>query len=206
MDKYPQQNVNNLNGWYNRVKSYYSDPLEFEKLYKNKVDDYILRKYPQYYNGKSERNINEIYSFILFFVSFGAYANEQACSTKQFDELSQIENAFAKCKIDMPEAPFTADMNKATYEASNCLVSIAHQIFAKYYTKNKTQVEQDFDNLIKEIYNNSHNLIQKSDIAEKYYNGTMYNTMAIGYAHSQIKNLVKEYINQVKTECQDMSH
>ena len=52
VDKYPQQNVNNLNGWYNRVKSYYSDPLEFEKLYKNKVDDYILRKYPQYYNGK----------------------------------------------------------------------------------------------------------------------------------------------------------
>ena len=105
-----------------------------------------------------------------FFVSFGAYANEQACSTKQFDELSQIENDFAKCKIDMPEAPSTADMNKATYEASNCLISIAHQIFAKYY------------------------------------NGTMYNTMAIGYAHSQIKNLVKEYIHQVKTECQDMSH
>ena len=52
VDKYPQQNINNLNGWYNRVKSYYSDPLEFEKLYKNKVDDYILRKYPQYYNGK----------------------------------------------------------------------------------------------------------------------------------------------------------
>ena len=140
------------------------------------------------------------------FISFSAYANEQACSTKQVDELSQIENDFAKCKIDMPEAPSTADMNKATYEASNCLISIAHQIFAKYYTKNKTQVEQDFDNLIKEIYNNSHNLIQKSDVAEKYYNGTMYNTMAIGYAHSQIKNLVKEYIHQVKTECQDMSH
>ena len=140
------------------------------------------------------------------FASFGAYADEQVCSSEQLNELAQIENNFSKCKIDMPEAPSTADMNKATYEASNCLISIAHQIFAKYYTKNKAQVEQDFDNLIREIYNNSHNLIQKSDIAEKYYNGTMYNTMAIGYAHSQIKNLVKEYIHQVKTECQDMSH
>lgn len=141
-----------------------------------------------------------------FFVSFEVYANEQVCSTEQLDELAQIENNFSKCKINMSEAPSTADMNNATYEASDCLISIAHQIFAKYYTKNKTQVEQDFDNLIKEIYNNSHNLIQKSDIAEKYYNGTMYNTMAIEYAHSQIKEIVQEYIHQVKTECQDISY
>ena len=45
-------NYNSRNVPSYRVKSYYSDPLEFEKLYKNKVDDYILRKYPQYYNGK----------------------------------------------------------------------------------------------------------------------------------------------------------
>ena len=140
------------------------------------------------------------------FISFSAHADEQLCSDEQINELAQIENNFSKCKIDMTEAPSTADMNNATYEASDCLISVAHQIFAKYYTKNKAQVEQDFDNLIKEIYNNSHNLIQKSDIAEKYYNGTMYNTMAIEYAHSQIKNLVKEYIHQVKTECQDTSH
>ena len=52
VDRHPQQNINNLNGWYNRVQSYYSNPLEFEKLYKNKVDYYINSKYPQYYNGK----------------------------------------------------------------------------------------------------------------------------------------------------------
>ena len=141
-----------------------------------------------------------------FFVSFSAYADEQVCSDEQINELVQIENNFSKCKIDMSEASSTVDMNNATYEDSDCLISVAHQIFAKYYTKNKAQVQQDFDNLIKEIYNNSHNLIQKSDIAEKYYNGTMYNTMAIEYAHSQIKNLVNEYIQQIKTECQDMSH
>ena len=52
VDKYPFENVNNINGWYNRAKSYYSNPQKFEKLYKPRVDDYIKNKYPQYYNGK----------------------------------------------------------------------------------------------------------------------------------------------------------
>ena len=52
VDRNPQKNINNLKGWYNRAKSYYSIPQEFEKLYKNKVDYYILNKYPQFYNGK----------------------------------------------------------------------------------------------------------------------------------------------------------
>lgn len=52
VDKYPSKNVNNINGWYNRAKSYYSNPQEFEKLYKHRVDDYIKNKYPQFYNGK----------------------------------------------------------------------------------------------------------------------------------------------------------
>ena len=49
VDKNPFENVNNINGWYNRTKSYYSNPQEFEKLYKNRVDDYIKNKYPQFY-------------------------------------------------------------------------------------------------------------------------------------------------------------
>ena len=52
VDKKPIKNVNNINGWYNRAKSYYSNPQKFEKLYKLRVDDYIKNKYPQYYNGK----------------------------------------------------------------------------------------------------------------------------------------------------------
>ena len=147
------------------------------------------------------------YAFLFcLFISFSVYADEQLCTDVQINELVQIENNFSKCKIDMSDASSSADMNNATYEASDCLISVAHQIFAKYYIKNQTQVEQDFDRFVKEIYNNSHNLIQKSDIAEKYNTGTMYNTMAIEYAHSQIKNLVKEYIQQIKTECADTSY
>ena len=52
VDENPIQNVNNINGWYNRAKSYYSNSQEFERLYKHRVDDYIKNKYPQFYNGK----------------------------------------------------------------------------------------------------------------------------------------------------------
>ena len=52
VDKHPEKNINNLRGWYNRASTYYSNPKIFENLYKSKVDYYIQKKYPQYYNGK----------------------------------------------------------------------------------------------------------------------------------------------------------
>ena len=51
VDKKPNLNINNLRGWYNRAQSYHSQPKIFEKLYKDKVDYYIQKKYPHYYNG-----------------------------------------------------------------------------------------------------------------------------------------------------------
>ena len=52
VDNHPKSNINNLRGWYNRLQNYYSNFNEFEKLYKDRVDDYIFNKYPQYYTGK----------------------------------------------------------------------------------------------------------------------------------------------------------
>lgn len=46
------KNINNLRGWFNRLKNYYSNPDEFNNLYNSRVDDYINNKYNQYYNGK----------------------------------------------------------------------------------------------------------------------------------------------------------
>lgn len=52
VDTVPQKNINNLRGWYNRLKTYYSTPEIFEKIYKQRVDEYLNKKYPHYYNGK----------------------------------------------------------------------------------------------------------------------------------------------------------
>ena len=52
VDAVPQKNINNLKGWYNRLKTYYSDPDIFEKIYKSRLDEYLNNKYPHYYNKK----------------------------------------------------------------------------------------------------------------------------------------------------------
>ena len=52
VDIHPGKNINNLRRWYNRASTYYSNPKIFENLYKPKVDYYIQKKYPQYYDGK----------------------------------------------------------------------------------------------------------------------------------------------------------
>ena len=41
----------NINGWYDRARSYYSDKDEFDRLFLKKRDEY-LAKYKSYYNGK----------------------------------------------------------------------------------------------------------------------------------------------------------
>ena len=50
VDKRPQ-NINNLKGWYNRRKHYYSNPEEFDELYQKLLEEYF-RKYGVYYNGQ----------------------------------------------------------------------------------------------------------------------------------------------------------
>ena len=44
--------INNIKSWYNRAKNHYSNQEEFDKLYQSTLDEYLNRKYPQYYNGK----------------------------------------------------------------------------------------------------------------------------------------------------------
>ena len=51
VDKYPRQNINNLNGWYDRSKSYHSSPDEFETNFGEQKLHYF-NKYGKYYNGK----------------------------------------------------------------------------------------------------------------------------------------------------------
>ena len=46
--------------------------------------------------------------------------------------------------------------------------------------------------------------MQGSDMANDVRRGTMYNTMAIGKAHDVIKNIVIDYIREMRFECEDI--
>ena len=145
--------------------------------------------------------IKILFLFCLI-LPFYASANETTClSSESQTQIQNIEKELAKCKVNMPENPSTVDMNNATYNAVDCVTEVAYKIFELYYTENNKTVRKDFDALVKTIYSHSHNLIQSSDVARKFYNGTMYNTIAIGHAHYMIKNIVNEYIQQIKKEC-----
>ena len=128
-------------------------------------------------------------------------ATEPLCNKAEIDNFEQrIEN----CKIDYSENMSTAGMNNATYQATDCITDIAHEIFKKYYTKDEKETRETFDNLVALIYDNSHNIMQGSDMAEYVRRGTMYNTMAISKAHNIIKNIVIDYIKEIRFECEDV--
>ena len=50
IDNKPEK-INNLNGWYDRIKKFYSSQDEFDRLYKSKKEDYF-RKYKSFYTRK----------------------------------------------------------------------------------------------------------------------------------------------------------
>ena len=50
IDNKPEK-INNLNGWYDRIKKFHSSQDEFDRLYKSKKEDYF-RKYKSFYTGK----------------------------------------------------------------------------------------------------------------------------------------------------------
>ena len=130
-------------------------------------------------------------------------ATEPLCNKAEIDNLEQrVKN----CKIDYSKDMSTAGMNNATYRATDCMIDIAHEIFKKYYTKNEKETTETFDNLIKLIYDNSHNIMQGSDMAEYVRRGTMYNTMAISKAHDMINNIVIDYIKEIRFECEDFEN
>ena len=44
--------INNLKSWYNRARNHYSNQEEFDRIYKSTLDEYLNRKYRDYYTGK----------------------------------------------------------------------------------------------------------------------------------------------------------
>lgn len=142
---------------------------------------------------------------ICLFLSYSVMAGEKLCNEEQLNNLQKLESDFAKCEAPIIDSPSTAEMNNSSYDVADCSIAVAHKLFSMYYTHNQTQVTKDFDELVKAVYANSHNLIQRSDIASEFFTGTMYNTIAIDYAASTIHDIVNDYIRQVRNECEDTS-
>ncbi|MBO7244275.1 MAG: hypothetical protein J6V53_03225 [Alphaproteobacteria bacterium] len=114
-----------------------------------------------------------------------------------------LEKKLADCSINYEENASTAEMNNATYKAADCVISVAHQLFEKFYSSTADESKELFNGMVQKIYEHAHHLKRGSDYASKYYTGTMYYTIAIGTAEEMIQTLVKSYLDEVKSECAD---
>ena len=137
--------------------------------------------------------------FLLFLLMpFCVFADDSICSTTIINSIYSIEEELNNCKIDMNNNPSTADMNEATYNSADCIIAVVHKVFDTFYTKRNKQVREDFDKLVVEIYKNCHNISQYSDMVD---HATMRNTEAISHANYIFRQIAKDYIQQMKSDC-----
>ena len=129
------------------------------------------------------------------------YESEK-CSGEEDTFLQGLEEELANCKIQMPDAPSTADMNEAYYKVGDCSIAVANKLFEKNYKKYNDKVKKNFDTLVKAYYACAHDMYEYSDYGSER-GGTMYNTEAIATASFWIRDLVKKYLYQARIECDD---
>ena len=163
--------------------------------------------------NKRNNEMRFILSLIMAFtLSIQAYAAEEKASTYTDEQekcsgeedvfLRGLEEELANCKIQMNDAPSTADMNNAAYVFGDCSIAVANKLFNRNYKKYNAEVKKNFDALVTAYYACAHDMVQYSDFAS-VRGGNMYNTIAIGKATYWIQNTVKEYLHQARIECDD---
>ena len=127
---------------------------------------------------------------------------QEKCSGEEDAFLRGLEEELANCKIQMSDAPSTADMNEAYYKFGDCSIAVANKLFEKNYKKYNDKVKKNFDTLVKAYYACAHDMYEYSDYSSER-GGTMYNTMAVTSATFWIRDMVKEYLHLARIECDD---
>ena len=135
----------------------------------------------------------------LCLLSFSAQALDKTCLI----HIEKLEKELKNCTVQYEDNATTADLNNASYDSADCAINIGHELINTYYTKSKKESLKRFDGFVEQIYDYAHHLNQESDYASQYYTGTIHNSIAISEAEEMIKNLVKRYLKQLKSECED---
>ena len=143
-----------------------------------------------------------ICSCILFYSSF-VYANE--CSGENAKLIEQLETKLDNCKIEMPDNATDVEMINVYDNLTNCTKDVAYQIFDSFYKSKNQSVKNDFNKVIKATYLHYQNLIKNSDLAQKLYTGTVYEIQVNTMASLKIKEIVQDYLQEMKLQCADLS-
>ena len=88
---------------------------------------------------------------------------QEKCSGEEDAFLRSLEEELANCKIQMDDAPSTADMNEAYYKFGDCSIVVANKLFDRNYKKYNAEVKKNFDTLVKAYYACAHDMYEDSD-------------------------------------------
>lgn len=142
--------------------------------------------------------------FMLALSALSAFAKDVPCLSENNEDLNQLEQQLNNCKIDYGENYNTDEMLKAYKKAENCLKTVAYAIFDEYYTKKNIQSKEVFDKYVQAIRRLNYNIIQGSDWATDNHFAEVYVLEAEGAIQASLKEMILQYINELRHECIDV--
>ena len=164
---------------------------------------------------------NLFFVCLMCLICFSAYAYEINCE----DETSDIHtciyevkcgnedvNIIKQIELDIDDCRFEdvfeySDVDLIEYYNMQiiCYQKIADKIFDNFYKEKNTEAKKIFAKSIEVFRFHYDNLFLQSDLAKVVRAGTMYEVQAYTYVSLKVKELLQEYIKEIKQQCKDAS-
>ena len=138
------------------------------------------------------------------FISFEVKA-EAICQGNRAEQIKIIEQEFDKCLLDFPEGTDSnAVMINITKDKIECIKNVADMIFNVFYSSTKEEKQKQFEKYTKAVQEQSYNLEIGSDIGKHWHTSSFYELGAVNRSYVTIHNMIKDYIEYMKSECEDL--
>lgn len=130
---------------------------------------------------------------------------EAICQGDRAEQIKVIEQEFDKCLLDFPEGTDSnIVMINITEDRIKCIKNVADVIFDTFYYSTKEEKRKQFEKYIDAVQEQSYNLEMGSDIGKHWHTSSFYELGAVNHSYVTIYNMVKEYIQYIKSECDDL--
>lgn len=128
---------------------------------------------------------------------------EGVCPAEEISEIDKLEQEWKKCAVvDYGKDEWrTSEMLKAYERSIDCMREVAYKIFDRYYTHYNKATKEHFDIYVNVVTDISFDIIQRSDFAVGIRMAEVYVLQAAGSSHVLVKNLVGDYIKEIRDEC-----
>lgn len=141
---------------------------------------------------------------LLCLISFNA-RSENLCVGERAEKIQFIEYKFQSCLLDFSQGnDSNVFMINITHDKIKCLQDVADDIFNAFYSSNKEEKHSQFSKFIEVVQEQSYNLEIGSDLGKHWHTSTFYELGYINHTYVLVHNMVRDYINYMKQECEEI--